>query len=106
MAFTADTVVLTHPPLGLSSIPYEHDSPVAQDILEKPASKEDNLRMLLDLNGGVCEVVTGVSVGVSSLRYYVQSARINFVPTQCIPYWRPRDTRLSESLPSPREYVC
>lgn len=33
---------------------------VQQELLEKPASKEDNLRMLLDLNGGVCEVVTGV----------------------------------------------
>ncbi len=32
------------------------------DIYEKPISKEDNLRMLLDLNGGTCEVVTGVSV--------------------------------------------
>ena len=34
-----------------------------QDILEKPRDKEDNMRMLLDLNGGICEVVTGVSVG-------------------------------------------
>jgi septum formation protein len=34
-----------------------------QELLEKPTSKEDNLRMLLDLNGGVCEVVTGVTVG-------------------------------------------
>ncbi|KAG6834167.1 hypothetical protein H0H93_011459 [Arthromyces matolae] len=33
-----------------------------QELLEKPRSKEDNLRMLLDLNGGVCEVVTGVTV--------------------------------------------
>ncbi|KAG6816674.1 hypothetical protein H0H87_004034 [Tephrocybe sp. NHM501043] len=33
-----------------------------QELLEKPSSKEDNLRMLLDLNGGVCEVVTGVTV--------------------------------------------
>lgn len=32
------------------------------DLLEKPASKEDNLRMLLDLNGKSCEVVTGVSL--------------------------------------------
>ncbi|KAG6895939.1 hypothetical protein C0992_011457 [Termitomyces sp. T32_za158] len=33
-----------------------------QELLEKPVSKEDNLRMLLDINGGVCEVVTGVVV--------------------------------------------
>ena len=37
-----------------------------QDILEKPRDKEDNMRMLLDLNGGICEVVTGVSVGAPS----------------------------------------
>lgn len=60
---SADTVVLTHPPLGLTSLQYEDDSPTPQDVLEKPISKEDNLRMLLDLNGGVCEVVTGVSIG-------------------------------------------
>jgi septum formation protein len=40
------------------------DAPVTrQDILEKPSSKEDNMRMLLDMNGGVCEVVTGVALG-------------------------------------------
>jgi septum formation protein len=36
---------------------------VRQELLEKPTSKEDNMRMLLDLNGGVCEVVTGVALG-------------------------------------------
>ncbi|KAG6901957.1 hypothetical protein C0995_006186 [Termitomyces sp. Mi166 len=36
-----------------------------QELLEKPMSKEDNLRMLLDINGGVCEVVTGVVIGKS-----------------------------------------
>jgi predicted house-cleaning NTP pyrophosphatase (Maf/HAM1 superfamily) len=34
-----------------------------QELLEKPSSKEDNLRMLLDMNGNVCEVVTGVVIG-------------------------------------------
>ncbi|KZT06072.1 Maf/Ham1 [Laetiporus sulphureus 93-53] len=58
----ADTVVLTHPMPGLSSVLAE-DTPFGpQDLLEKPVSKEDNLRMLLDLNGGVCEVVTGISL--------------------------------------------
>jgi septum formation protein len=38
---------------------------VKQELLEKPASKEDNLRMLLDLNGGVCEVVTGLVIGAT-----------------------------------------
>ena len=45
---------------------------VRQELLEKPSSKDDNMRMLLDLNGGVCEVVTGVSLGanimISSVR--------------------------------------
>lgn len=36
---------------------------IHQELLEKPTSKTDNLRMLLDMNGGVCEVVTGVSIG-------------------------------------------
>ncbi|KIP11030.1 hypothetical protein PHLGIDRAFT_28160 [Phlebiopsis gigantea 11061_1 CR5-6] len=62
LVIAADTVVLTHPPLGLASIQFESTGPVLQEILEKPISKEDNLRMLLDLNGGVCEVVTGVSL--------------------------------------------
>ncbi|OBZ72991.1 N-acetylserotonin O-methyltransferase-like protein [Grifola frondosa] len=62
----ADTVVLTHLTPGLSSDPTFVDQPsVSQDLLEKPLSKEDNLRMLLDLNGGVCEVVTGVSLGLT-----------------------------------------
>jgi Maf-like protein len=36
---------------------------VQQELLEKPENKADNLRMLQDLNGNVCEVVTGVSLG-------------------------------------------
>lgn len=59
-------MVLTHPSPGLSQTPFA-DAPIGrQDILEKPSSKEDNLRMLLDLNGGVCEVVTGISVGAQN----------------------------------------
>ncbi|PCH42688.1 Maf-like protein [Wolfiporia cocos MD-104 SS10] len=58
----ADTVVLTHQMPGLSSIAPEDTPFSSQDLLEKPVSKEDNLRMLLDLNGGVCEVVTGISL--------------------------------------------
>lgn len=61
---TADTVVLTRINPSTSTA---HDSllpDVKPDILEKPTSKVDNLRMLLDMNGGVCEVVTGVSIGM------------------------------------------
>lgn len=34
------------------------------ELLEQPSLKEDNLRTLLELNGGVCEVVTGVGLGM------------------------------------------
>ncbi|KAG9089649.1 hypothetical protein FRC07_012282 [Ceratobasidium sp. 392] len=58
----ADTVVLSKPEAAGSNI---HDSLLPQtrpEILEKPADAADNLRMLLDLNGRKCEVVTGVTV--------------------------------------------
>lgn len=58
--------MLTHPAPGLSSMP--PDVPFgSQDLLEKPLDKADNYRMLLDLNGGISEVVTGVSVGASRI---------------------------------------
>lgn len=57
-------MVLTHQLPGFTGMSYEDAPPTRQDILEKPSSKEDNLRMLLDLNGGVCEVVTGVTLGM------------------------------------------
>ncbi|GBE90088.1 Maf-like protein [Sparassis crispa] len=62
LVIAADTVVLSHPMPGLSSLAFADASTGPQDVLEKPGTKEDNLRMLLDLNGGVCEVVTGVTV--------------------------------------------
>ncbi|KAF8071504.1 inosine triphosphate pyrophosphatase-like protein [Lyophyllum atratum] len=62
LVIAADTVVLTHAQPSTSDVSYTVLPSVQQELLEKPASKEDNLRMLLDLNGGVCEVVTGVTV--------------------------------------------
>lgn len=59
----ADTVVLTHAQPSTTQVDYSVLPAVRQELLEKPTSKADNLRMLLDLNGGVCEVVTGVTVG-------------------------------------------
>lgn len=59
----ADTVVLTHAQPITSDMAFSMLPDVNQELLEKPSSKEDNLRMLLDLNGGVCEVVTGLVVG-------------------------------------------
>ncbi|KAI6044847.1 Maf Ham1 [Pisolithus marmoratus] len=55
----ADTVVFTH---ALPATTLEMETGTRQELLEKPTSKTDNLRMLLDLNGGVCEVVSGVSL--------------------------------------------
>ena len=55
-------MVLTHqapPTSDVAPSVFADDMP---DIFEKPRSKDDNLRMLLDLNGASCEVVTGVSV--------------------------------------------
>ncbi|KAG8967365.1 hypothetical protein FRC03_010110 [Tulasnella sp. 419] len=63
LVIAVDTVVLTHitPPTSDVSPSLFDDTP-RPDILEKPTSKKDNLRMLLDLNGRSCEVVTGVVV--------------------------------------------
>jgi septum formation protein len=59
----ADTVVLTHAQPVSSDIAYSELPGGRQELLEKPVTKEDNLRMLQELNGTVCEVVTGVSLG-------------------------------------------
>ena len=55
--------MLTHLVHATSGLDSSFQPQVRPEILEKPISKADNLRMLLDLNGGVCEVVTGVSLG-------------------------------------------
>jgi len=61
----ADTVVLTRA-LPATTLEMEMGTDAHPELLEKPVSKDDNLRMLLDLNGNVCEVVTGVSLGTAS----------------------------------------
>jgi septum formation protein len=65
-ALSADTVVLSHAPevssIVSQSVLNSTLGPMPQDILEKPQDKADNLRMLMDLNGNVCEVVTGVVI--------------------------------------------
>lgn len=59
----ADTVVLSHAAQSFSDhASFSLQGSYGQELLEKPTDKDDNLRMLLDLNGGVCEVVTGVSL--------------------------------------------
>ena len=66
---------------------------VNQELLEKPSSKEDNLRMLLDLNGGVCEVVTGVVVG-TVFYYFIIIILGVIIPEHLKP--------MSSSVPYPR----
>jgi len=68
LVIAADTVVLTHPQPVTSDTSYSMLPVVNQELLEKPSSKEDNLRMLLDMNGNVCEVVTGVVVVYPTLK--------------------------------------
>ncbi|KXN88310.1 N-acetylserotonin O-methyltransferase-like protein [Leucoagaricus sp. SymC.cos] len=62
LVIAADTVVLTHALPSTSQTSFADLPQIAQELLEKPLDKKDNLRMLLDLNGGICEVVTGVCV--------------------------------------------
>ncbi|THH31225.1 hypothetical protein EUX98_g2990 [Antrodiella citrinella] len=62
LVIAADTVVLTRPTPGAFSSSFADQDIGPQDILEKPGSQEDNYRMLLDMNGGICEVVTGLSL--------------------------------------------
>ncbi|EJU04996.1 Maf/Ham1 [Dacryopinax primogenitus] len=62
LVIAADTVVLssvTMPVPGTSASLINEPIP---EILEKPSSQADNLRMLLDLNGQRCEVVTGITI--------------------------------------------
>ena len=62
----ADTVVLTRVEPLSTNISPSLQPEIRPDILEKPMSKADNLRMLFDMNGKSCEVVTGISIGVWS----------------------------------------
>ncbi|KAF5367001.1 hypothetical protein D9758_003984 [Tetrapyrgos nigripes] len=68
LVIAADTIVLTHAQPSTSETGYSVLPQISQELLEKPASKQDNLRMLLDLNGGVCEVVTGVTIAFPILQ--------------------------------------
>ncbi|KAG8864790.1 hypothetical protein FRB96_003376 [Tulasnella sp. 330] len=58
----ADTIVLTRVTPATSGLHPSLEPEVPPEILEKPGSKADNLRMLLELNGHTCEVVTGITV--------------------------------------------
>ena len=80
-------MVLTHAQPITSDTAYSVLLQANQELLEKPESKADNLRMLLDLNGGVCEVVTGLVVGelLSSTERFLVKARPAVFPVLTSP---------------------
>jgi len=62
LVIAADTVVLSSVAMPVPNTSSTLVNEPTPEILEKPQSQEDNLRMLLDLNGQKCEVVTGVTI--------------------------------------------
>jgi septum formation protein len=72
----ADTVVLTRDDAITSGY---QTSGLGPDILEKPETREENLRMLMELNGKSCEVVTGVTVCKHPHCLVIQVAYISLV---------------------------
>ncbi|KAK7691192.1 hypothetical protein QCA50_006295 [Cerrena zonata] len=96
----ADTVVLTHPSPGVSSSPFQGPF-IRQDILEKPDDKEDNLRMLLDLNGSVCEVVTGVSLVYTVLE--APGYKIKSIEERTLVYFADNEKQLLEAYVNSEE---
>ena len=80
-------MVLTHAQPIMSDTAYSVLPQADQELLEKPESKADNLRMLLDLNGAVCEVVTGLVVGefLSSTERFLVKARLAVFPVLTSP---------------------
>ncbi|EDR04082.1 uncharacterized protein LACBIDRAFT_320156 [Laccaria bicolor S238N-H82] len=68
LVVAADTVVLTHAQPITSDTAYSVLPQANQELLEKPQSKADNLRMLLDMNGGVLfPVLTSPGYSIKSI---------------------------------------
>ncbi|ETW82732.1 hypothetical protein HETIRDRAFT_126207 [Heterobasidion irregulare TC 32-1] len=64
----ADTVVLTHAQAALSDAPFISAQGARPEVLEKPAGRADNLRMLLDMNGAVLfPVLTAPGYAIRSI---------------------------------------
>lgn len=78
----ADTVVIYPPTSEHTRLAEEQDAPHAApkgtdsgdlcEILEKPASKEDQIRNLMNMSGKDCEIVTGVAIGESDLARFLR----------------------------------
>lgn len=76
LTLSADTVVIYPPTSEHTRLAEAEDSshaaPAGTDsgdlceILEKPASKEDQIRNLMNMSGKDCEIVTGVAISESS----------------------------------------
>lgn len=63
----ADTVVIFPP--ERSSHTAGSTTEIRSQVLEKPADKEDQTRMLELMSGKECEVITGVTIGQSSVEF-------------------------------------
>ncbi|CAE6480700.1 unnamed protein product [Rhizoctonia solani] len=103
LVIAADTVVLTKVASAGSNI---HDSllpDIRPDILEKPQDKGDNLRMLLELNGGRCEVVTGVSVVYPILT--APGYAIKSMDDRCIVHFHDSDISILEAYVDSEEGI-
>ncbi|TEB31561.1 hypothetical protein FA13DRAFT_1709522 [Coprinellus micaceus] len=57
LVIAADTIVLTYPSPLASSVSYRLQPGTEQQLLEKPGTKEEYLRMLLDMNGDICAML-------------------------------------------------
>jgi len=99
----ADTVVLSHYSPA-TSMAHQSSLPERRpDILEKPKNKADNLRMLLELNGGACEVVTGVSIVypiISAPGYQIKS-----IDERAVVYFAQNSVRILEAYADSGEGV-
>ncbi|TFK59890.1 Maf/Ham1, partial [Pluteus cervinus] len=94
LVIAADTVVFTHAQPLTSEISYSMLPGAAQELLEKPRDKEDNLRMLLDMNGQVCEVVTGLTVAYPVLT----APGYNIKQVRFLPLCRPNANANTRSI--------
>ncbi|KAJ6487294.1 inosine triphosphate pyrophosphatase-like protein [Mycena vulgaris] len=81
LIIAADTVALTHALPSTTQTSFEMLPEIKQELLEKPTSREDNLRMLFDLNGSVLYPVrtspgyTIRSIDERSLVYFADNSR-------------------------------
>ncbi|KIO21341.1 hypothetical protein M407DRAFT_218896 [Tulasnella calospora MUT 4182] len=94
---SADTVVLSRIEPATSNLGgLEHD--IRPEIHEKPTSKADNLRIVFDMNGRSCEVVTGVSAAKSVFPILTAPGyAIKLMDERSVVYFAPNPVSLLEA---------